>query len=311
MQKRRGESRLFVQNFLSHSTEKFRWGTLRCIRKFRVAKNFMHERGGGGGIKFLRRKLLSHSSEKFRLGTLWCFRKFRASQNFKHKKGISLNSVEKSLSHSAHKIRGRTLLGFQRILVSKSFKQRREDASRFCRNFFYLTGPKKLRQGTILCFRKFLVGKNILWIRGGGYHDFQSKFLSHCTEIFHWRTLWCFRKILLSKIFMHRRGRGITVLSKFFVSQDRSEKLCKGTLLFRKFSGIEKNLWIRGGSSRFSVEIFWPHSAEKFRGHPFNVSENLGYRKILCIIGGITIFLLKFFVSQCRKTSYRNPLVFH
>ena len=29
---------------------------------------------------------------------------------------------------------------------------------------------------------------------------------------------------------------------------------------------------------------------EKFRGHPFNVSENLGYRKILCIIGGITIF---------------------
>ena len=39
-------SRLFVQNFLSHSTEKFRWGTLRCIRKFRVAKNFMHQRGG-------------------------------------------------------------------------------------------------------------------------------------------------------------------------------------------------------------------------------------------------------------------------
>ena len=27
-------------------------------------------------------------------------------------------------------------------------------------------------------------------------------------------------------------GRGITVLSKFFVSQDRNEKLCKGTILF-------------------------------------------------------------------------------
>ena len=124
-----------------------------------------------------------------------------------HKKGISLNSVEKSLSHSADKIRRRTLLCFKRILVSKIFKQRRGEASRFCRKFFYLTGPKKLRQGTILCFRKFLVEKNILWIRGGGgYHDFPSKFLSHCTEIFHWRTLWCFRKTLLPKIFMHRRG---------------------------------------------------------------------------------------------------------
>ena len=53
--------------------------------------------------------------------------------------------------------------------------------------------------------------------------------------------------------------------------------------------------------SRFSVENFWSHSAEKFRGHPFIVSENLGYRKILCIIGGIRSFRRKFFVSQCRK----------
>ena len=44
---------LFVQIFLSHSTEKFRWGTHWCIRKFRVAKNFMHQRGGGG-IKIFR-----------------------------------------------------------------------------------------------------------------------------------------------------------------------------------------------------------------------------------------------------------------
>ena len=67
-------------------------------------------------------------------------------------------------------------------------------------------------------------------------------------------------------------------------------------------SGI-KNVWIRGGGgvSRFSVENFLSHSAEKFHGHPFNVSENLGYRKILCILGGITFFRRKFFVSQCRK----------
>ena len=40
---------------------------------------------------------------------------------------------------------------------------------------------------------------------------------------------------------------------------------------------------------------------EKFRGHPFNVSENLEYRKISCIIGGITILLRNFFVSCAEK----------
>ena len=134
---------------------------------------------------------------------------FGVSENFVRKKGISLNSVEKFLSHSADKIRRRTLLCFERILVSKIFKQRRGEASRFCRIFFYFTGPKKLRQGTIL-FQKISGREKILWIRkrgGGGVSRFPvEKFLSHCTEIFHWRTLWCFRKILLSKIFMHRRG---------------------------------------------------------------------------------------------------------
>ena len=56
-----------------------------------------------------------------------------------------------------------------------------------------------------------------------------------------------------------------------------------------------------GGLSHFSVKIFWSHSAEKVRGHPLNVSENLGYRKILCIIGGITIFRQKFFVSVSKN----------
>ena len=35
--------------------------------------------------------------------------------------------------------------------------------------------------------------------------------------------------------------------------------------VFQKIFGIEKNLWIGGGISRFSVEIFISLSAEKFR----------------------------------------------
>ena len=58
---------------------------------------------------------------------------------------------------------------------------------------------------------------------------------------------------------------------------------------------------MKKGVSRFSVENFWSHSAEKYRGHPFNVSENLGYRKILCIIGGITILRRKFFCLSAEK----------
>ena len=80
-----------------------------------------------------------------------------------------------------------------------------------------------------------------------------------------------------------------------------AENFRKGIYCFWENFWFQKVLWMKKGVSRFSVENFWSHSAEKFRGHPFNVSEKLGYRNILCIIGGITIFPRKFFVSQCRE----------
>ena len=43
MQKNR-KARLSLENFLSQSAEKFRWGTLRYIRKVRLSKNFMPKR---------------------------------------------------------------------------------------------------------------------------------------------------------------------------------------------------------------------------------------------------------------------------
>ena len=111
-------------------------------------------------------------------------------------------------------------------------------------------------------------GTEKVWIRGGEgeYQDFPSQFLSHCTETFHWKTLGVVSEKFFYRKFLCIGGAGgITVLSELFVSQHRNEKLCKGTLVFRKFSGIEKELWIRGGISRFSVEIFMSHTAENFR----------------------------------------------
>ena len=57
--------------------------------------------------------------------------------------------------------------------------------------------------------------------------------------------------------------------------------------MLQKISGMEKIMDERwgGGVSRFSVGIFLSHSAEKFCGEPFNVSENSWYRKILWIRG--------------------------
>ena len=209
---KREVSRLFVQNFVSHSTTKFRWGTL------------------------------------------WCIRKFRALQNNMHKKGISLNS---------DKIRRSTLLCFERILVSKSFKQRRGEALRFCRIFFYLTGPQKLRQGTILCFRKFLVGKNFLWIRGG-----ISRF---CVEVFvtqyrnnSLENTLVFQKNSFIENF-HAQEGGITAFRNFLSHRTETKSFVKEPFCF------PENFWYR--------------------------------KKFMDKSGLITIFSRNFYVSQCRKLS--------
>ena len=206
-----------------------------CFRKFPVVKKFMDKRGEGVP-RFCVENYLSHSAKKFRRGTLSCF------TNFMHKKGISLNSVEKLLSHSADKIRGRTLLCFERIPVSKFSKQRRGEASRFCRIFFYLTRPKELRLGTILFFRKFLVGKkNFMDKRERGVSRFSvEKLLSHYTKIFHWRTLWCFRKILYRKFSCIGGGGHHSFVENFCLTVPKRKALSRNPSVFQKVSGIEK-----------------------------------------------------------------------
>ena len=98
---------------------------------------------------------------------------------------------------------------------------------------------------------------------------------------------------------------GITFFRrKFLVSQCQKiswacPKCC------RKFR-VSKNFMHTRGYHVFPSKFFLSHSAENIRGHPFDVSENLEYRKKLCIIGGITSFRRNFFVSQCRKISWAS-----
>ena len=139
-----------------------------------------------------------------------------------------------------------------------------------------------------------------------GSHDFPSKIFGLTVPKNFIGEHFGVTEIFLTKIFMHRRGGGgITVLSKIFCLTGPKRKALYGNpSVFQKISGIEKILLIRGGISRFSVEIFMSHSAEKFRKRTL-----LLFRKILVsqkyyrCEGGITFFHRKFFVSQCRKIS--------
>ena len=186
-----GVSRYSIENFLSHSAEDFRRGESFSVSLI-SGMEIVWIRGRGGEYQDFPSKIFCLTEPKNSVGQTFSVSLISGTEKvwIREGGGVSRFSVENFLSHSAEKFR-------RGILYC-------------CNNFGY---QKSLDKG------------------GGGYHDFPSKFLSHCTEIFHWRTLWCFRKNVLSKIFIHRRG-GITVLSELFVSKDRNEKLCKGTLLF-------------------------------------------------------------------------------
>ena len=77
---------------------------------------------------------------------------------------------------------------------------------------------------------------------------------------------------------MHKRGHH-SFQAKIFVSQCQnfSWASLQG---FRKV-GVSKNVMHKRGITIFRRKFLRSHSAEKIREQPFNVSKNLGYRKIV------------------------------
>ena len=134
-----GVSRFSVGNFLSHSAEKHRGGTLLCFRKFGASKKKLRIIGGyydfaskifsftvpkkfvGGplcfrnvlvsknfsiiGVSLFCRIFQSHSAEKFRGGTLLCFGNLEVSKNFMHISGVLRFFIKKFQSHSTELFR--------------------------------------------------------------------------------------------------------------------------------------------------------------------------------------------------------------
>ena len=134
-------------------------------------------------------------------------------------------------------------------------------------------------------------------------------FLSHSAKKFH-------RELFnISENLEYRKILCIIGEYRDFLSKNFSLTVPKNFLgnlsVFRKFL-IWKKLWIRGEVSRFSVKIVLYHSTESFhRGTLLCcVSENFGYRKILCLRGewGISRFSVENFLSHCAEKYCRGIL---
>ena len=65
-------------------------------------------------------------------------------------------------------------------------------------------------------------------------------------------------------------------------------------------SHCRKTLWVNifVFHKRFGMEKSLPHSAKNYREEPSNVSQDLGYRKLSCMMGWYHDFPSKFFESQ-------------
>ena len=93
-------SRFSVENYLSHSAEKFRRGNRSCFAIFGYRKSLCF-RGLCHDFRFLFQNFLSQSAENFRRVNTLVFHYFLVSKNFLLQSDDFRFSVERFLSHSA------------------------------------------------------------------------------------------------------------------------------------------------------------------------------------------------------------------
>ena len=203
---------------LSHSTEKFRWGTIRCFRKIRVSQIFVPKMGISlNSVE----KISCHSADKFRKRTLLCFGKILESKNFQQKRGKLQDFVG---SFFYIWMRGGLITIFrpenfcltvpkyfigEQFFVSKNFSFQNFSCiwagsiTVLSKIFVSQDRNEKFCEGPLLFSRKNMVTKNFL--HNSGIMFFRRKLLvSQCPKV-SWASLQCFRNFAVSKNFMHNR----------------------------------------------------------------------------------------------------------
>ena len=122
---------------------------------------------------------------------------------------------------------------------------------------------------------------------GGGHHGFVEIFLSHRTETKSFvKEPFCFPENFWYRKIFWIRGGISRFLVEIFLSHS-AENFRWGRLrCIGKFRVSKNFMHQRGGLSRFSVENFCHTVPKNFVGDQFGVSENFVYRKIFCIRRG-------------------------
>ena len=238
---------------------------------------------------------------------------FGVSENFCHRKfscirggwGITVLSKFFVSQYRNEKLCKWTLLFSGNFLISKK-KYGGEGAYHDLQSkILWLTVSKTFVRGPHTLWEKFWFQK-VLWKKRWGITFFLRKgLISQCRKLSSKNPTVFEKEIVLKKFYGWKGGYHVSPLNYFGLTVPKN--FVREFHCFWENFRFQKVLWMKTGVSRFPVGKFWSHSAEKFGGHPFKVSENLGYRKILCII---TIFRRKFFVSQCRKLSWASVQCF-
>ena len=197
-----GISRLFLENFLSHSAENFRRGILYCCNNFGYRKSLDK---GGGSITLFRR------SFSLTVPTYFIGEHFGVSEKFFYRKfscigGGASRFCRNFLSHRTEtKSFVKEPFCFPEIFWYRKKLWIRGGISRFSVEIFMFRSAENFRKEILLFLRKFLVSKRFM-DKKGGITFFRRKFLvSQCRKI-SWASLQCFRKFGVSKNFMHHRG---------------------------------------------------------------------------------------------------------
>ena len=133
-------SRFSVENFLSHTSEKFRRGTRHCFTKFPVSKNYRDKRAGYHDSPS--KTFLSHKAERFSKGNPLVIHYFWVSTGFMLQKVVSRFCVRILLSHSAKVFRRSYLQFFINFGYRKLLGIREGVIHVFRSNFFCLTVAK-------------------------------------------------------------------------------------------------------------------------------------------------------------------------
>ena len=204
--------------------------------------------------------------------------------------------------------------------VAENFRQRKSSwikggSSKIFSRYFVVSKNRKTCRGTLLCCVSESFRERIsLWMRRGrgSIKVFRRKmFVSQCRKI--WLvnpSVLCFSKFPVAKKFMDKRGGSFKIFRRnFFVSQCR--KFPQGILYCCFNFGYRKSLDKRGGGGYqdFPSKFFCLTVPKIFVGEPFSVSLISGIEKFYASEGYVKSFHRKFFVSQYRNISQRNPSV--